>query len=71
MVPDDGGSAGGDGILSAEAVADEIVKVMGEEKFLILPHPEVLDYMRRKTSDYDRWLGGMQKLYMKSQTEQG
>ncbi len=71
MVPDDGGSAGGDGILSAEVVADEIVKVMGEEKFLILPHPEVLDYMRRKTSDYDRWLGGMQKLYMKSQDMQG
>jgi len=52
-------------------VADEIVKVMGEEKFLILPHPEVLDYMRRKTADYDRWLGGMQKLYLKSQTAQG
>jgi NAD(P)-dependent dehydrogenase (short-subunit alcohol dehydrogenase family) len=70
MVPGDGGSAGGDGILSAEAVADEIVKVMGEETFLILPHPEVLDYMRRKTADYDRWLGGMQKLYQKSESTQ-
>jgi short-subunit dehydrogenase len=70
MVPGDGGSAGGDGIISAEAVADEIVKVMGDEKFLILPHPEVLDYMRRKTADYDRWLGGMQKLYQKSESTQ-
>ena len=70
MVPGDGGSAGGDGILSAEAVADEIVKVMDQESFLVLPHPEVLDYLRGKTANYDRWLGGMQKLYMKTQSKQ-
>ena len=70
MVPGDGGSAGGDGILSAEAVADEIVKVMDKETFLVLPHPEVLDYLRGKTANYDRWLGGMQKLYMKNQSTQ-
>ena len=67
MVPGDGGSAGGDGILSAEVVADEIVKVMSTEKFLVLPHPDVLNYMRKKTDDYDRWLGGMQKLFLKTQ----
>lgn len=69
MVPGDGGSAGGDGILSAEVVADEIVRVMGEETFLVLPHQEVLQYMRRKTEDYDRWLGGMQKLFMKNESK--
>lgn len=58
-----GGSAGVDGALSAEEVAGEIVKVMAEERFLILPHPTVLQYMRNKTADYDRWLGGMQKIY--------
>ncbi len=63
MVPGDGGSAGGDGILSAEQVAEDIVRVMGEETFLVLPHPQVLDYARMKTNNYDRWLGGMQKLY--------
>ncbi len=63
MVPGDGGSAGGDGILSAEQVADDIVKVMAAETFLVLPHPQVLDYARMKTNNYDRWLGGMQKLY--------
>ncbi|GAA4409600.1 SDR family oxidoreductase [Quisquiliibacterium transsilvanicum] len=67
MVPDDGGSAGVDGILSADTVAEEVLKTMRERRFLVLPHPQVLDYMRNKTADYDRWLGGMQKLYMKSQ----
>ena len=69
MVPGDGGSAGGDGILSAEAVADEIVKVMAQETFLVLPHPEVIDYLRGKTANYDRWLGGMQKLYLKTESK--
>jgi hypothetical protein len=54
-----------DGALSADQVAGEIVKVMAEERFLVLPHPTVLQYMRNKTADYDRWLGGMQKIYAK------
>ena len=65
MVPGDGGSAGVDGILSAEAVADEVVKTMREERFLVLPHPQVLQYMRNKTADYGRWIGGMRKLNRK------
>lgn len=67
MVPDDsGGSAGIDGVLSADTVADKVLETMRARRFLVLPHPQVLDYMRNKTADYDRWLGGMQKLYMKS-----
>ena len=65
MYKGDGGSAGVDGVLSAEQVADEVVKVMAEEKFLVLPHPQVLEYLRAKGANYDRWLGGMQKLYLK------
>lgn len=60
-----GGSAGVDGVLTVEQAMDEVVKTMREEKFLVLPHPKVLDYMRMKTADYDRWLGGMQKLFLK------
>lgn len=56
-----GGVAGVDGLLEADVVADCCLQAIDEEKFLVLPHPEVLKYMQRKTSDYDRWLGGMRR----------
>ncbi|MES2999845.1 MAG: SDR family oxidoreductase [Pseudomonadota bacterium] len=57
------GSAGLDGVLTAEQVAGEVVATMRDEKFLVLPHPEVGKYFQNKGQDYDRWIGGMQKLY--------
>jgi NAD(P)-dependent dehydrogenase (short-subunit alcohol dehydrogenase family) len=51
-----------DGALEPEQVADAVVKGLAEERFLILPHPEVAEYFRRKANDYDRWLTGMRKL---------
>lgn len=57
------GSAGVDGVLTPEQVAQDIVDVMRDEKFLVLPHPEVARYFQGKGQDYDRWLGGMQKLH--------
>ena len=51
-----------DGMLEPEAVADAVIETMDREEFLILPHPQVLEYLRRKTSDYDRWLAGMRRL---------
>jgi hypothetical protein len=56
------GVASIDGMMEPEEVAEACVAAIATEKFLILPHPEVLDYMRRKTADYDRWIGGMRKL---------
>ena len=56
------GVASVDGMIEPDAVAEACVKAIEAEDFLILPHPEVLDYMRRKTSDYNRWIGGMRKL---------
>jgi len=53
--------AGVDGVLSADTVADEVLRTMRERRFLVLPHPQVLDYMRNKTADYDRWLGGTRR----------
>lgn len=58
----DAGPATFDGVLSPEAVAEAVVAGLDAETFLILPHAEVLGYMRRKTQDYDRWLGGMNKI---------
>ena len=54
-----------DGMLEPEDVAQACVEAIAEERFLVLPHPQVLDYMRLKTADYDRWLGGMRKLNQK------
>jgi NAD(P)-dependent dehydrogenase (short-subunit alcohol dehydrogenase family) len=50
------------GSVTPEFVADAVVKGIEEERFLILPHPEVAEYFRRKASDYDRWLRGMRRL---------
>jgi len=58
----DGGVAGLDGMLEPDKLADTVIETLATEKFLVLPHPEVLTYMRRKTDDYDRWLGGMRRL---------
>jgi len=56
------GVASIDGMIEPEAVAEACVKGIEAEDFLILPHPQVLDYMRRKSADYNRWIGGMRKL---------
>ncbi|MGO9876750.1 MAG: SDR family oxidoreductase [Acidimicrobiia bacterium] len=58
----DGGVAGVDGMLEPEAVADAVVAGLESESFLILPHPQVLEYFQRKASDYERWLRGMRRL---------
>ena len=50
-----------DGILSTEYVADCILAGIQEERFLVLPHPQVSTYFRRKASDHDRWISGMRR----------
>jgi NAD(P)-dependent dehydrogenase (short-subunit alcohol dehydrogenase family) len=49
-------------VLEPEEVAEAVVDAVREERFLVLPHPEVLDFFRRKGADYDRWLAGMRRL---------
>lgn len=53
---------GGDNTLEPHQVADAVVSGLQEEKFLILPHPEVEKFFQNKANDYERWLGGMRKL---------
>jgi NAD(P)-dependent dehydrogenase (short-subunit alcohol dehydrogenase family) len=56
------GVASVDGMLEPEQVADVVVETLEQERFLVLPHPEVVTYMKRKATDYDRWLAGMRRL---------
>jgi NAD(P)-dependent dehydrogenase (short-subunit alcohol dehydrogenase family) len=59
------GAAGVDGMLEPEQLAQTVVDTLAAERFLVLPHPEVLTYMQRKAADYDRWLVGMRRLQAK------
>ena len=58
----DGGALLGPDAIEPEAVADAVVAGLADERFLILPHPEVADYYRRRAEDPDRWLAGMRRL---------
>jgi NAD(P)-dependent dehydrogenase (short-subunit alcohol dehydrogenase family) len=49
-------------VLEPEEVAEIVLDALRAERFLVLPHPEVLEFFRRKGSDYDRWLAGMRRL---------
>ncbi len=53
---------GGDRVLAAAEVAEEVVAGIAAERFLILPHPEVEQFFQNKANDYERWLAGMRKL---------
>jgi len=69
MVKGSDSSASHDGVLPPEQVAGDVVQAMQDGRFLVLPHPEVLQYLRAKGQDYERWLGGMQKLHARHSAE--
>src|SRR5438552_13496858 len=48
--------------LEPEQVAGVVLEGIRQEKFLILPHPEVAEYFQRNATDYDRWLNGMRRM---------
>ena len=58
----EGDVASVNGIMEPEQVAEAVVAGLAAEKFLILPHAEVAEYMQRKTADRDRWIAGMNRL---------
>ncbi|WP_419854375.1 SDR family oxidoreductase [Candidatus Poriferisodalis sp.] len=63
------GAAAGDGILPVSQLADTVIEAMAEERFLVLPHPEVQTYRERKASDIDRWLSGMRRFQSRLHAE--
>lgn len=56
-----GGVAGGDGVLQVQDVAECVMQALAEERFHVLPHREVQEYVKRKGADVDRWIRGMQR----------
>lgn len=54
-----------DGVITVEQLADTVIEGIDDERFLILPHPQVAEYIVHKAGNYDRWLGGMRKLRRK------
>ena len=66
------GGSGGDvvravgTVLEPAEVADIVHDAIVEERFLILPHPEVGDYLRHKGDDPARWISGMQRLQQRT-----
>ena len=65
------GPQSGDGDLSPEQVARDALKGIEQETFVILPHPQVLSYMRNKSENYDRWIAGMAKIQAKMRETYG
>lgn len=66
MAPRSLGSGQTDGILEPAVLAQVVVESIRDERFHVLPHPEVEEYVRRKGDNVDRWLLGMRRLRRKS-----
>jgi len=66
MIPKSLGTGQTDGIIEADDLAEVVVGSIRDERFHVLPHPEVEEYVRRKGDDIDRWLSGMRRLRRKS-----
>ena len=66
MAPRSLGDGQTDGIIEPEQLAETVVETIREERFYVLPHPEVEEYVRRKGDNVDRWLKGMRRLRAES-----
>ena len=62
MLGDANGALLGPTAIEPEDVAEAVIAGLRSEEFLILPHPEVREFFRRKGDDYERWLRGMRRL---------
>lgn len=53
------------GLIEPEEVAAVTLDALREDRFLILPHPEVATYEQRRAGDRQRWLDGMRRMQRK------
>ena len=66
MAPRSLGDGQTDGIIEPDELARTVVDCIREERFHVLPHREVEEYVRRKGDNIDRWLHGMRRLRRQS-----
>jgi hypothetical protein len=57
-------------VIEPELVADMTLDAVRNNRFLVVPHPQVLDLYRQKSNDYDRWIGAMRR-YQRSLASRG
>ncbi|MDP6377180.1 MAG: SDR family oxidoreductase [Pseudomonadales bacterium] len=69
MAPRSLGDGQTDGIIEPDQLAQTVVEAIRDERFHVLPHPEVEEYVRRKGDNIDRWLFGMRRLRRQSTGE--
>jgi NAD(P)-dependent dehydrogenase (short-subunit alcohol dehydrogenase family) len=51
--------------IEPEQVADAVAEGLADDRFLILPHPEVAGYYQARAADTDAWIGNMNRLQRK------
>ena len=51
-----------EGVLSVEQAAQAIADGIENDRYLILPHPEVAGFVQRQATDRERWIGGMRRI---------
>lgn len=56
--------------IEPEDVADALFAGIAEDRFLILPHPEVAGYYEARATDPDRWLTNMNHIQQKWESSQ-
>ena len=54
-----------DGMLEPDFLVEKIQEGIDKKQFLILPHPEVQNYIEKKSTNYDKWISGMARLKQK------
>ena len=54
-----------DGMLEPDFLVEKIQEGIDKKQFLILPHPEVQNYIDKKSFNYDKWINGMARLKQK------
>ena len=60
---DDSATLAAGGMLEPEDVAESVTAALAQDRFLILPHPEVAEFEVRRAGDRDRWLRGMASVF--------